>query len=67
MHGLVLAIPARRLAMNGRTEGRIFLTLAILDAFAQAKRISAPQNQASVPVPPSVTPFFEPICSENFG
>jgi hypothetical protein len=53
--------------MSGRTEGRIFLTLAILDAFAQAKRISAPQNQASVPVPPSVTPFFEPICSENFG
>jgi hypothetical protein len=43
------------------------LPLAILDAFAQAKRISAPQNQASVPAPPSVTPFFEPICSENFG
>ena len=39
----------------------------LLDAFAQAKRISAPQNQASVPVPPSVTPFFEPICSENYG
>lgn len=43
------------------------LPLAILDAFAQAERISAPQNQASVPVPLSVTPFFEPICSENFG
>jgi hypothetical protein len=46
---------------------RTDLALAILDAFAQAKRISAPQNQASVPVARSVTPFFEPICSENFG
>jgi len=43
------------------------LALAIFNAFAQAKRISAPQNQASVPVPPCFTPFFEPICSENFG
>jgi hypothetical protein len=53
--------------MSWRTEGCIFLTLAILDAFARAERISAPQNQASAPVPPSVTPFFEPICSENYG
>ena len=53
--------------MSWRTEGCIFLTLAILDAFAQAKRISAPQNRASVPVPPSANPFPEPICSENFG
>jgi hypothetical protein len=43
------------------------LALAILDAFAQAKRISAPQNQASVPVSRSVTPFVEPVYSENFG
>jgi hypothetical protein len=43
------------------------LPLAILDAFAQARRIGAPQNHASVPVPPSVTPFFEPICCEYFG
>ena len=43
------------------------LALAILDAFSQAKRISAPENRASVPAPPSVTPLFEPICSENFA
>jgi len=43
------------------------LALAILDAIAQAKRISAPQNRASVPASPSLTPLFEPICSENFG
>ena len=74
MRGLVLAVPARRLAVSRRTEGRIFPTqpvptppLAILDAFAQAKRISVPQGQAGVPVPPSANPFPEPICSENFG
>jgi hypothetical protein len=43
------------------------LALAILDAFAQARRISAPQDCACIPVPPSVTPMFEPICSENFA
>jgi len=43
------------------------LALAILDAIAQAKRISAPQNRASVPASPSLTTLFEPICSENFG
>jgi len=43
------------------------LALAILDAFAQAHRISAPQNRAGIPVPRSVTPFFEPICCENLG
>lgn len=43
------------------------LALAIVDAFAQAKRISAPQDWACIPVPPSVTPMFEPICSENFA
>jgi hypothetical protein len=53
--------------MSWRTEGCIFLTLAILDAFAQAKRISAPQNQASVPVPPSRHPILRADCSENFG
>jgi hypothetical protein len=46
---------------------RTDLPLAILDAIAQAKRISAPQNQASVTAPASVPPFFEPVCSENFG
>jgi hypothetical protein len=43
------------------------LALAILDAVAQAKRISAPQKRACLPVPPSVTPMFEPVCSENFA
>lgn len=43
------------------------LALAILDAFAQAKRISASQNRAGIPVPPSVTSRFDPICSENFA
>jgi hypothetical protein len=43
------------------------LARAILDAFAQAKRISAPQDSACMPVAPSGTPMFEPICSENFA
>jgi hypothetical protein len=43
------------------------LALAILDAFAQAHRISAPQNRAGIPVPRSVTLFFEPIGCENLG
>ena len=43
------------------------LAFAILDAFAQAKRISAAPNQADVPVPPSVMPFLAPVCSDNFG
>ena len=43
------------------------LALAILDAFAQAKRISAPQDRSSGPVSPSIIPLFEPICSENFA
>jgi hypothetical protein len=43
------------------------LALAILDAFAQAKRISATPNQADVPLPPSVMSFLEPVCSDNFG
>jgi hypothetical protein len=44
------------------------LALAILAAFAEAQRISAPQSRASVPaVGRLADPLYEPVCSENFG
>jgi len=43
------------------------LARAILDAFAEAKRISAPQNRDGDPVQAAVAPLYEPVCSENFA
>ena len=44
------------------------LALAILAAFVEAQRISAPQSRASVPaVGRLADPLYEPLCSDNFG
>jgi len=42
--------------------------LAILSAFVEAQRISAPSTRTSVPsVERSRSPLFEPVCADNFG
>ena len=44
------------------------LALAILSAFVEAQRISAPSIRTSVPtVPQEATALYEPICSDNFA
>ena len=44
------------------------LALAILSAFAEARRISAPSSRPSVPCAPRrADTFYEPICSDNFA
>jgi hypothetical protein len=44
------------------------LSLAILSAFVEAQRISAPSSRSSVPVVNrTVDPLYEPVCSDNFG
>jgi hypothetical protein len=44
------------------------LPLAILSAFADAQRTSAPSTRTSVPmVPRDASPLYEPICSDNFA
>jgi hypothetical protein len=44
------------------------LSLAILSAFVEAQRISAPSSRTSVPVVNrSADPLYEPVCSDNFG
>jgi hypothetical protein len=43
------------------------LARAILDAFAEARRISAPPSRTGDPVQPTVAPLYEPVCGENFG
>ena len=44
------------------------LSLAILSAFVDARRKSAPSNRTSVPaVPRVVTPLYEPACCDNFA
>jgi hypothetical protein len=44
------------------------LALAILSAFVEAQRISAPSSQPSVPaVPRDANSLYEPVCSENFA
>ena len=44
------------------------LALAILAAFAEAQRVSAPLSRASVPaVGRLADPLYEPVCSDNFG
>lgn len=44
------------------------LALAILSAFVEAQRISAPTSQTSVPaVPQDTNPHYEPVCCDNFA
>ena len=44
------------------------LALAILSAFVDAQRISAPQSRPSVPVVSrDVNPLYEPVCPDNFA
>jgi hypothetical protein len=44
------------------------LPLAILSAFVEAQRISAPQSRPSVPtVSRDANPLYEPVCCDNFG
>ena len=44
------------------------LALAILSAFVDAQRISAPASRPSVPtVPRDANPLYEPVCCDNFG
>ena len=44
------------------------LALAILSAFVEAQRVSAPSHRTSVPgTPRRVDDLYEPICSDNFA
>jgi hypothetical protein len=44
------------------------LPLAILSAFVEATRISAPRSRTSVPtVPRELNTLYEPVCCDNFG
>jgi hypothetical protein len=44
------------------------LALAILSAFVEARRVSAPSHRTSVPsAPRRVDTLYEPICSDNFA
>ena len=44
------------------------LALAILSAFVDAQRVTAPSNRTSVPtVPRDVNPLYEPVLSDNFA
>jgi hypothetical protein len=44
------------------------LALAILSAFVEVQRISAPVSRTSVPtVPRHAGLFYEPVCPDNFG
>jgi hypothetical protein len=44
------------------------LSLAILSAFVEAERVSAPSSRTSVPaVNRTANPLYEPVCSDNFG
>jgi hypothetical protein len=43
------------------------LPLAILSAFVDAQRITAPSSRTSVPaVPRDANPVYEPVCCDNF-
>jgi hypothetical protein len=50
-------------------EGRhTDLSLAILSAFVEAERVSAPSSRTSVPVVNrTATSLYEPVCSDNFA
>jgi hypothetical protein len=44
------------------------LSLAILSAFVEGQRVSAPATRPSVPAAPrEVKPFYEPVGCDNFG
>jgi hypothetical protein len=44
------------------------LALAVLSAFVEAQRISAPSSRTSVPtVSRDSNPLYEPVCCDNFG
>ena len=44
------------------------LSLAILSAFVEAQRVSAPSSRPSVPVVKGdLNPLYEPVCCDNFG
>ena len=44
------------------------LALAILSAFVDAQRVTAPSSRTSVPtVPRDVNPLYEPVLSDNFA
>jgi len=44
------------------------LALAILSAFVEAQRVSAPSHRTSVPgTPRRVDALYEPVCSDNFA
>ena len=44
------------------------LALAILSAFVEAQRITAPSSRPSVPaVAREPNPLYEPVCCDNFG
>jgi hypothetical protein len=44
------------------------LALAILGAFVEARRLTAPNSRTSVPVVRrTASDFYEPLCSDNFG
>ena len=44
------------------------LALAILSAFVDAQRVSAPASRTSVPtVRRGANPLYEPVCCDNFG
>jgi hypothetical protein len=44
------------------------LALAILSAFVEAQRVSAPSIRTSVPaVTRDANPLYEPVCSDNFA
>jgi hypothetical protein len=44
------------------------LTVAILSAFAEVQRLTAPESRPSVPeAPRRMNPLYEPVCCDNFG
>lgn len=55
--------------LDQSTEARhADLALAILSAFVEARRISAPATRPSVPsAPQRADTFYEPVCSNNFA
>lgn len=55
--------------LDQSAEGRhADLALAILSAFVEAQRLSAPADRTSVPiVPRKMDAFYEPILSDNFA
>jgi hypothetical protein len=44
------------------------LALAVLSAFVDARRFTAPSSRTSVPiVPRDANPIYDPVCCENFA